>query len=333
LSLFFILGELFSAPNVLDSQSFLLVLKLEFVVFEGFSGTFNDGLVLDDGSFEELFSVSQSLVLLLEVGGLSDPVGSLSLFGFSQLSLGSNQLLSDLAEEIEDLDDGLVVNLGGQLGEGADEGLEEGVLAFSEFSLDLLESGLDLGESNTGLEVLNNLGGLIDGFDLLVVFGILVNPGLVLLFSEFLFGGESVLVVLDVLGDDSDFLLSLSESVGGVLSQLGEGDDLSLVVSDGLLEVVDEFLAGHLVILVHGVSSLLVSLDLGGDVVHQEVDLVDGSTSRQVELDDGKDRVAQGILVDLSENLSVELVLLSSSGQFPKLSRLQKICVNNNSKL
>jgi hypothetical protein len=181
--------------------------------------------------------------------------------------------------------------------------------------LDFLESGLNLSKGNTGLEVLNDLGGLIDGFDLLVVFGILVNPGLVLLFSEFLFGGESVLVVLDVLGDDSDFLLSLSESVGGVLSQLGEGDDLSLVVSDGLLEVVDEFLAGHLVILVHGVSSLLVSLDLGGDVVHQEVDLVDGSTSRQVELDDGKDRVAQGILVDLSENLSVELVLLSSSGQ------------------
>jgi len=65
LSLFFVLGELFSAPDVLDSQSFLLVFELEFVVFKGFSGTFNDGLVLNDGSFEELFSVGESLVFLL----------------------------------------------------------------------------------------------------------------------------------------------------------------------------------------------------------------------------------------------------------------------------
>jgi hypothetical protein len=65
LSLFFVLGELFSAPDVLDSQSFFLIFELEFVVFKGFSGTFNDGLVLDDRSFEELFSVGESLVLFL----------------------------------------------------------------------------------------------------------------------------------------------------------------------------------------------------------------------------------------------------------------------------
>jgi len=65
LSLFFILGELFSAPNILDSQGFLLVFELEFVIFKGFGGSFDDGLVLDDGSFEELFSVGQSLVFLL----------------------------------------------------------------------------------------------------------------------------------------------------------------------------------------------------------------------------------------------------------------------------
>jgi len=85
------------------------------------------------------------------VSSLGNPVGGLSLFGFSQLGLGSNQLLSDLAEEIEDLDDGFVVNLGGQLSEGGDEGLEEGVFAFSKFGLDLLESGFNLGEGDTGL--------------------------------------------------------------------------------------------------------------------------------------------------------------------------------------
>jgi hypothetical protein len=149
------------------------------------------------------------------------------------------------------------------------------------------------------------------------VFGILVNPGLMLLFSEFLFGGEGVLVVLDVLGDDSNFLFSFSESVGGVLSQFGKSDDLSLVVSDGLFEIVDEFLAGNLVVFVYGVGSLLVSLDLGSDVVQEEVDLVDGSSSSKVQLDDGQNRVAQSVLVDLSKNLFgvLEFVLLGSDGE------------------
>jgi hypothetical protein len=48
LSLFFVLGELFSAPDILDSQSFLLVFELELIVFKGFGGSFDDGLVLDD---------------------------------------------------------------------------------------------------------------------------------------------------------------------------------------------------------------------------------------------------------------------------------------------
>jgi hypothetical protein len=99
--------------------------------------------------------------------------------------------------------------------------------------------------------VLDDLGGFIDGFDLLIVFSILVHPGLVLVGSELGFGGEGVFVVLDVLGNESDFLLGFGEGVGGVLSQFGEGDDLCLVVSDGLFEVVDEFLAGNLVIFVN----------------------------------------------------------------------------------
>jgi len=51
LCLFFILSELFSTPDVLDSQSFLLIFELEFVIFKGFGGTFNDGFVLNDRSF------------------------------------------------------------------------------------------------------------------------------------------------------------------------------------------------------------------------------------------------------------------------------------------
>lgn len=51
------------------------------------------------------------------------------------------------------------------------------MLSIGEFSLDLLESGFNLGEGNTGLKVLNNLGGLIDGFNLINVFSILLFPG------------------------------------------------------------------------------------------------------------------------------------------------------------
>jgi len=56
-----------------------------------------------------------------------------------------------LGEEIKDLDDGLVINLGGQLSESTDQGLEEGMLTLSELSLDLFESTLDLREGNTCL--------------------------------------------------------------------------------------------------------------------------------------------------------------------------------------
>jgi hypothetical protein len=120
------------------------------------------------------------------------------------------------------------------------------------------------------------------------VFGILVNPGLMLGFSEFLFGGESVFVVFNILGDDSNFLFSFSKSVGGVLSQFGKSDDLSLMVSDSLFEIVDEFLARNLIVFVDGVSSLLVTFNLSANVVQKEVDLINGSSSGKMQLDDGQ---------------------------------------------
>jgi hypothetical protein len=49
--------------------------------------------------------------------------------------------------------------------------------------------------------------------------------------------------VFDVLGNNSDFLLSFSEGVGGVLSQLGKSNNLCLVISNCLFEVIDELFA------------------------------------------------------------------------------------------
>ena len=66
--------------------------------------------------------------------------------------------------------------------------------------------------------MLDDLGGFINGFNLLVVLGILINPGFVLLGSNLGFRGEGIFVVFNILGDDSNFLFSFGEGVGGVLS-------------------------------------------------------------------------------------------------------------------
>jgi hypothetical protein len=94
------------------------------MIFEGLVGTNDDGLVAHDGSFEEGFAVGESLVLLLEVSALGGPVVGLSLLSFAQVVSGGNDLLSDLAEQVKDLNDLLVVDLGGQLGQSGDEWLE-----------------------------------------------------------------------------------------------------------------------------------------------------------------------------------------------------------------
>ena len=83
------------------------------MVFKGFVSTLNDGLVAHDGSFEESLSFCESLVFFLEVGALDGPVFGLSVFSFTEVVSGGDNLLSDLAQQIEDLDDLLVVNLGG----------------------------------------------------------------------------------------------------------------------------------------------------------------------------------------------------------------------------
>jgi hypothetical protein len=166
--------------------------------------------------------------------------------------------------------------------------------------------------------VLHDLGGLIDSFDLLIVFGILGNPGVLLIVSQLLLGFVGTFVVLDILGHQSHFLLGFSEGVGGVLSQFGQGNDLSLVVSDGLLEIIDQFLTGDFVVLENGVSSLLVTFNLGSDIVHQKIDLINWGTSGKVQLDHGQDRVAESLFVDFSKNGFVEFVLFTGECQSDK---------------
>ena len=85
------------------------------MVFKSLNSVFDGFLELNDGSLKEGLSLGESSVFFLEMGGLSNPVGGLFLFVGEEVSSGSNELLSDLGEEFQDLDDGLVVDLGGEL--------------------------------------------------------------------------------------------------------------------------------------------------------------------------------------------------------------------------
>jgi hypothetical protein len=98
--------------------------------------------------------------------------------------------------------------------------------------------------------MLHNLGGLVHSFDLLIMLSILGNPSILLIVSQLLLGFVCSFVVFDILGHQSHFLLGFGQSIGSVLSQFGQGNDLSLVVSDGLLKVVDQFFARNLVVFI-----------------------------------------------------------------------------------
>jgi hypothetical protein len=136
-------------------------------------------------------------------------------------------------------------------------------------------------------------------------------------FSEFLFRSIGILIVFDVLGNDSDFFLSFSKGISGILSQFSQSNNLSLMVSDSLLKIIDEFLARNLIVFVDGVSSLLVTLNLWSDVIGEEIDLINRGSSSKVQLDNWENGVSECVLVDFSENgFSVlEFVLLIGESQ------------------
>lgn len=302
-------------PSLLDCKAVLGVVKENGLVLEVLLGFFDGHLEAHDRVLKELLSLGESLVLLLEVGALHFPVLGLALLRGQQGGSGGNQLLSDLGQELQDVDDRLVVNLGGQLGQSGDEGLVEGVLSFGELGGHLLEAALQLGEGNTSLEVLHDLAGFIDGFDLVDVSGILLDPDCVLVLSGLALIGKALLVVGDIGGHDTDFAFSLSKGFAGRLDQVAERDDLGLVVGDFLFEVLDELGEGGGVSLVNLVSLLLVVVQLGSNVVEQDLDLSDGSTSLEMQLQDGKDCIAKVVAVDLSQHLPGIFSLVSVPGE------------------
>jgi hypothetical protein len=55
-----------------------------------------------------------------------DPVGGLFLLSVSKVVLSSDEMLSEFTQKLSDLLNGLEVNVGVQLSEGGDDGLQKG---------------------------------------------------------------------------------------------------------------------------------------------------------------------------------------------------------------
>jgi hypothetical protein len=87
------------------------------------------------------------------------------------------------------------------------------------------------------LEVLDDLGGLINGFDGGFVLSLLADPNVVLGVTGVLLTSVGGFVVCNILDGLADIDFSLLKGLSRVVSQLGVGDDLGFVVVDVVLEV------------------------------------------------------------------------------------------------
>lgn len=109
---------------------------------------------------------------------------------------------SDVLQEGEDLHDVLVVELGGQLGQRGDQGLEQRgvlVLVVSQLLQDFIVSALDLSESDSVDHVVDQLDSLLQGGDGDGVLVVLLGPSDVLRLS-LLGSGDDGLQGLIVVG-------------------------------------------------------------------------------------------------------------------------------------
>jgi hypothetical protein len=115
------------------------------------------------------------LLLLGKVAKENFPVSLCTLFSLARDCLFFNDAVADVLQQLEDLDNVLVVELGGELCERGDQWLEERsvlVLVVSKLVEDLVVARLDLCESNTVDDVVDELNTFLecgDGDGVLVV--------------------------------------------------------------------------------------------------------------------------------------------------------------------
>jgi len=135
------------------------------------------------------------------------PVFGLLGFSGEEVTSGLNDLFSNSGQETQDLFDGSLVGVGGELGHGGNQWGVDGVLlgVLVEAFLNGVEVGLELDEAGSGLQVLNQTNGSVNGDNGCVVVFQVLNEILVVFAS----GGASLGFSLCV-----DFKVSLGEFEG-----------------------------------------------------------------------------------------------------------------------
>jgi len=191
------------------------------------------------------------------------------------------------------------------LGEGRDEGLEEGgVLSVvsSELLEDLVVSGLDLGEGDTMNHVLDQLNTLLESGDLDLGLVVLISPLLVLGVSLGGTGFDGLNGLIVILVGLFETLLGSGEDVSVVGNGVLEGGDGLGLVLDLLLETTEGLVTGGLVGLVVSVSLTLVTVKLSGDFVQKKDDFLLRGLGSNVQGDSGDESLTEMVLIDLSED-------------------------------
>jgi hypothetical protein len=125
------------------------------------SGGFNEGI-------ETVDFLGKRLFLLGEVCKEDFPISLGAFFSLAGKGLFLNNSSADVLEELKDLHNVLVVELGGELGKRGNEWLEEGsvlVLVVAELFKDFIVSALDLGEGNSVDHVVDELNSFLEGGD------------------------------------------------------------------------------------------------------------------------------------------------------------------------
>jgi len=135
------------------------------------------------------------------------PVFGLLGFGGEEVRSGLNDLFSNSGQKTQNLFDGSLVSVGGELSHGGNQWGVDGVFlgVLVEVLLDGVEVGLELNEAGSGLQVFNQTNGSVNGDDGCVVVFEVLDEILVVSVS----GGASLGFSLCV-----DFKVSLGECEG-----------------------------------------------------------------------------------------------------------------------
>lgn len=285
-SLGFVFLRLGVTPGGLGSEGLLGVFEIDLVVFKGFFELCEEGLGGGDKGTESSLLIGKRYLLVGEGGEEDFPISLGLLFVGGGDFLFVDDGLSDVVKEIEDLHNGFVVkSLGGELGEGRDEGLEHGgslSTGGSELLNHLLVSGLDLSEGNSVNHMLDKLDTFFEGGN--------GDLGLIVLISPLLMSSVSLVgTVIDGINSLIVILLSLLEgSLSGGKDRLVifngglQSSDGLFVISNLLNETSDGLVTNGLVGLIESILLSLVGFELLGNFVNQEGDFLRGVLSSHV---------------------------------------------------